>query len=102
MLADTPPTGDYADASVGSKPSVVWSTGVIPDLATSAQFPTLAIDMPKQGQESSTLDIATAMGIKAASLYNHIDPLPTREKALQMEEILALELRRKGYAVWFN
>ncbi|MBT8310537.1 MAG: GIY-YIG nuclease family protein [Flavobacteriaceae bacterium] len=36
------------------------------------------------------------------SLYNHIDPLPTRYQALRMEEILAKELRRKGYAVWYN
>lgn len=36
------------------------------------------------------------------SLYNHIDPMSSRTDALKMEEILALELRRKGYAVWFN
>ena len=36
------------------------------------------------------------------SLYNHIAPLTTRADAVKMEEILALELRRKGYAVWFN
>ena len=36
------------------------------------------------------------------SLYNHIKPLDTREEALKMEEALALELRRKRYAVWFN
>lgn len=36
------------------------------------------------------------------SLYNHIDPIPTRLEALKMEEKLALELRRKRYAVWFN
>ncbi|MBT8264946.1 MAG: ribose-5-phosphate isomerase [Bacteroidia bacterium] len=36
------------------------------------------------------------------SLYNHIDPLPNREAALKMEEQLALELRRKRYAVWYN
>lgn len=35
------------------------------------------------------------------SLYNHIGPM-TRAEALQMEEQLALELRRKRYAVWFN
>lgn len=35
------------------------------------------------------------------SLYNHLDPM-TREEALKMEEQLALELRRKKYAVWFN
>jgi len=37
------------------------------------------------------------------SLYEHINQTPmTREQALIMEEKLALELRRKGYAVWYN
>jgi hypothetical protein len=37
------------------------------------------------------------------SLYDHINLKPmTRHKALAMEEKLALELRRQGYAVWFN
>jgi len=36
------------------------------------------------------------------SLFNHIDPIGTRSEALKAEEQLALELRRKGYAVWFN
>lgn len=36
------------------------------------------------------------------SLYNHIKPLHTRAEALKMEKTLALELRRKRHAVWFN
>ena len=36
------------------------------------------------------------------SLYNHILPLSIRTEALKMEEHLALELRRKRYAVWYN
>jgi len=37
------------------------------------------------------------------SLYDHINLKPmTREKALIMEKKLALDLRRQGYAVWFN
>jgi hypothetical protein len=37
------------------------------------------------------------------SLYDHINLKPmTREEAWKMEEKLALDLRRKGYAVWFN
>ncbi|MEO5595063.1 MAG: ribose-5-phosphate isomerase [Chitinophagaceae bacterium] len=37
------------------------------------------------------------------SLYNHINVQPmSRGEALVMEKKLALELRRKGYAVWFN
>jgi predicted GIY-YIG superfamily endonuclease len=36
------------------------------------------------------------------SLYNHIEPMTTRSEALKMEKQLALELRRKRYAVWYN
>jgi len=36
-------------------------------------------------------------------LYVHINEKPmTRLQALKMEEKLSLDLRRKGYAVWFN
>jgi len=37
------------------------------------------------------------------SLYEHINVKQmTRQEALVMEKKLALDLRRKGYAVWFN
>jgi predicted GIY-YIG superfamily endonuclease len=37
------------------------------------------------------------------SLYDHINAKPmTRAEALAMEARLALDLRRQGYAVWFN
>ncbi|MBA6152346.1 GIY-YIG nuclease family protein [Gelidibacter maritimus] len=36
------------------------------------------------------------------SLYTHIDPFLTRAEAEEAEEQIALELRREGYAVWFN
>jgi hypothetical protein len=37
------------------------------------------------------------------SLYDLINQKTmTRDEALKMEEKLALDLRRKGYAVWFN
>lgn len=36
-------------------------------------------------------------------LYEHLNAEPmTRTEALKMEEKLALDLRRKGYAVWYN
>ena len=37
------------------------------------------------------------------SLYENFNLKPmTREQALMMEKKLALDLRRQGYAVWFN
>ncbi|MBK7388898.1 MAG: ribose-5-phosphate isomerase [Bacteroidia bacterium] len=37
------------------------------------------------------------------SLYNHINLKPmNREQALEMEKKVAWDLRRQGYAVWFN
>ena len=37
------------------------------------------------------------------SLYNHINLKPmARQEALMMEEKLAWDLRKQGYAVWFN
>ncbi len=37
------------------------------------------------------------------SLYDHLNEIPmTRKEALAMEEKLALDLRRKGYGVWYN
>ncbi len=37
------------------------------------------------------------------SLYDHINlRAMNRQEALKMEEKLALDLRRQGYAVWFN
>lgn len=35
------------------------------------------------------------------SLYTHLEEL-NRAEALRAEEELAMDLRRKGYAVWFN
>lgn len=56
----------------------------------------------KKGHKISSTIVQKYGSYLRPSLYNHIDPLPTRYQALQMEKILALELRRKGYAVWFN
>jgi len=37
------------------------------------------------------------------SLYDHLNLVPmNRQQALAMEEKLAWQLRKKGYAVWFN
>ena len=56
----------------------------------------------KKGHKLSSWIVEKYGSYLRPSLYNHIKPLKTRLAALKMEKILALELRRKGYAVWFN
>lgn len=56
----------------------------------------------KRGHNLSSSMVKKYGSYLRPSLYNHLNPLPNREKALEMEKKLALELRRKKYAVWFN
>lgn len=55
----------------------------------------------KKGHKLSSNIVQMYGSYLRPSLYNHIGLL-TREEAIKMEEELALELRRKRYAVWFN
>ena len=56
----------------------------------------------KKGHNLSSSIVRKYGSYLRPSLYNHIDPISTRAEALKMEEKLALELRRKRYAVWYN
>lgn len=56
----------------------------------------------KKGHQLSASTVLKYGSYLRPSLYNHIDPILSRAEALKMEERLALELRRKKYAVWFN
>lgn len=56
----------------------------------------------KKGHKLSSSIVLKYGAYLRPSLYNHIAPLSTRAEALKMEEKLALELRRKRYAVWYN
>lgn len=57
----------------------------------------------KKGYKISAYIVQKYGGYLRPSLYDHINAKPmTREEALIQEEKLALDLRRKGYAVWFN
>lgn len=58
--------------------------------------------MGKKGQKLASNIVRKYGRYLRPSLYTHIDPLTTKAKALEMEKTLALELRRKRYAVWFN
>lgn len=57
----------------------------------------------KNGHKLSAYIVQQYGSYLRPSLYDHLNTNPmTREQALAMEKKLALELRRKGYAVWFN
>jgi hypothetical protein len=57
----------------------------------------------KKGHKLSAYVVYKYGAYLRPSLYEHINAKPmTRQQALIMEEKLALDLRRKGYAVWFN
>lgn len=56
----------------------------------------------KKGHNLSSSIVKKYGSYLRPSLYNHIEPLNTRAEALKIEAWLALELRRKKYAVWFN
>jgi len=56
----------------------------------------------KKGHNLSSSIVRKYGSYLRPSLYNHIDPITTRAEALKMEKTLALELRRKRYAVWYN
>ena len=57
----------------------------------------------KKGHKLSAYIVQKYGAYLRPSLYDHINlKSMTREEALHMEENLALDLRKKGYAVWFN
>lgn len=57
----------------------------------------------KKGHKLSARIVQKYGAYLRPSLYEHINLKPmTRAEALIMEEKLAWDLRRQGYAVWFN
>jgi hypothetical protein len=57
----------------------------------------------KKGYKISAYIVQKYGSYLRPSLYGQLNVKPmTRAQALKMEEKLALDLRRKGYAVWFN
>lgn len=57
--------------------------------------------LSKKGHKLSSSIVQKYGRYLRPSLYQHIGPL-SRAEALEVERGLALELRRKGYAVWTN
>ena len=57
----------------------------------------------KKGHKLSAYIVQKYGAYLRPSLYDHLNVKPmSRQQALATEKKLALDLRRKGYAVWFN
>ena len=57
----------------------------------------------KKGHDISSSIVYKYGSYLRPSLYDHLNQKPmNRDEALKMEERLAWDLRRQGYAVWFN
>ena len=78
----------------------IGQAGLIPPKDRFGQHKTGALGR-KGHRLSSSLVRKYGMYLRP-SLYNHIGPIATRAEALKREQALALELRRRRYAVWFN
>ena len=59
--------------------------------------------LSKKGHDLSAYIVRRYGTYLRPSLYDEFNARPmTRQQALAMEKKLALDLRRQGYAVWFN
>ena len=67
----------------------------------SAKKPEIRFKQHKEGYKSNIY--ARRFGIKLApEFYEKYNPIPTRKDAEELEEYVALNLRKERFGVWFN
>ena len=67
----------------------------------SAKKPEIRFKQHKEGYKSNSY--AQKFGIKLApEFYEKYNPIPTRKDAEELEEYVALNLRKQRFGVWFN
>ena len=70
-------------------------------MGQSAKKPEIRFEQHKKGYKSNTY--ARRFGIKLApEFYEKYNPIPTRKDAEELEEYVALNLRKERFGVWFN
>ncbi len=70
-------------------------------IGQSSKEPSLRFEQHKEGYKSNKY--AKNYGIRLRpDLYEKYNPIPTREDAEEIEEMLGKKLRKKGIGVWFN
>ena len=67
----------------------------------SSRNPNLRFEQHKEGYKSNKY--ARLYGIQLRhDLFEKYNPIPTRKDAIQIESMLALELRKNQFGVWYN
>ena len=67
----------------------------------SSRKPALRFEQHKEGYKSNTY--ARRFGTKLVpDFYEKYNPIPTRKDAEELEEYVALNLRKERFGVWFN
>ena len=70
-------------------------------MGQSAKKPEVRFKQHKDGYKSN--NYAKKFGIKLTpEFYEKYNPIPTRKDAEELEEYVALNLRKERFGVWFN
>ena len=70
-------------------------------MGQSAKKPEIRFEQHKEGYKSNTY--ARRFGTKLVpEFYEKYNPIPTRKDAEELEEYVALKLRKERFGVWFN
>ena len=70
-------------------------------IGQSSRKPSLRFEQHKEGYKSNRY--ARLYGIQLRhDLFDKYNPIPTRNDAIEIETMLALELRKKQFGIWYN
>lgn len=67
----------------------------------SSRMPALRMDQHKEGYKSNKYARKFGLALRP-DLFQKYNPIPTRKDAEEIETMLAHQLQKQGYGVWYN
>ena len=67
----------------------------------SSRKPTIRFEQHKEGYKSNKFAKVYGLFLRK-DLFEKYNPIPTREDALNIEKMIAIDLRKKLFGVWYN
>ncbi len=67
----------------------------------SVRKPSLRMEQHKEGYKSNTFAKKYGINLRP-ELFEKYNPIPSREDAEAIESMLAIQLKKRGYGVWYN